>query len=239
MEPPGNHPLPPPTGPPPLTRVLRELLTVREAIRLPAASWSLERGPRGDGRTVLMVPGLGATDASLLPLRLYLRRLGHDARPVQLGRVSVDVVGQYVRVRDLALGAARSTGRPVALIGWSIGGVLAREAARDLPSDVIRVITFGTPVVGGPAHSVVGRGYDQATLRAVKAASAERNQTPLRVPITAIWSRNDGIVDPAACFDRLSPNVEHVEVQSSHFGMGLDPTVWQIIANRLASDIDR
>ncbi len=217
-----------------MSRVVREFLTVREAIRLPAAALSLRRCPRGDGRPVLLVPGLGATNSSLLPLRLYLRQLGHDAQAVHLGRINDDVAEQYERIRLQAEQITDRAGQPVVLIGWSIGGVLAREAARDSPANVARVITFGTPAVGGPAFSIVARRYDDATLRSIRDQVDERNQIPLTVPITAIWSRNDGVVDPAACFDRLSPDVEHIEVRSTHLGMGVDPTVWRIIAKRLA-----
>ncbi len=210
------------------------MLTAREAVRLPAATLSLSRAPRGNGRPVLLVPGLGATDASLLPLRLYLRHLGHRADAIGLGRVTDDVLGQYERVREQTVALRRRTGQPIVIIGWSIGGVLARETARDVPGDVARIITFGTPVVGGPASSVVGRRYDRATLAGIRARVDERNRTPIHVPITAIWSRNDGIVDPAACIDRLSPDVENIEVTSTHLGMGVDPEVWRIIANRLA-----
>ena len=226
---------PPPTQPPQLSRALLEMLAVREAVRLPLAALRLSRGTRGSGRPVLMVPGLGATDESMLPLRLYLRRLGHDARAAKLGRVNDDVVAQYQRVVERVEHLAATSGDQVALVGWSIGGVLAREAARDVPHRVTRVITFGTPVIGGPTFSVVARRYDAATLRVIGQQVAERNATPIRVPITAMWSRNDGIVDPAACIDRVSPNVENVEVTSTHFGMGLDPDVWHHIATRLAT----
>jgi predicted alpha/beta hydrolase family esterase len=225
---------PPPTQPPQLSRALLEVLSIRETVRLPLAALRLSRGTRGSGRPVLMVPGLGATDESMLPLRLYLRRLGHDARAAKLGRVNDDVDAQYQRVVERVERLAASSGDQVALVGWSIGGVLAREAARDVPGVVTQVITFGTPVVGGPTFSVVARRYDAATLRAIGQQVDERNTTPIRVPITAIWSRNDGIVDPAACIDRLSPNVENIEVSSTHFGMGLDPDVWHHTATRLA-----
>ncbi len=231
-----SRPLPElPSQPPPMSRVLRELATARETVRLPLAALRLQRAPRGDGGPVLLVPGLGATDESLLPMRLYLRRLGHDARAAKLGRVTDDVAGQYLRVVERVERIAAATGRPVALVGWSIGGVLSREAARDVPDRVSRVITFGTPAMGGPTYSVVARRYDAATLRAIGELSDARNAVPIRVPITAIWSRNDGIVEPSACIDRRSPNVENIEVTSTHFGMGIDPDVWQVVARRLVA----
>jgi pimeloyl-ACP methyl ester carboxylesterase len=176
---------------------------------------------------------LGATDASLLPLRTYLRQLGHDARPINFGRITDDVEGQYLRVAEAVIATAKEVDGPIVLIGWSIGGVLVREAARDHPTLVSRVFTFGTPVVGGPAYSQVARRYNQRTIDAIAARVDERARIPLLVPQTLMWSRLDGIVDPAACFDRVSSDVEHLEVQSTHLGMGLDPDVWTAIATRL------
>jgi pimeloyl-ACP methyl ester carboxylesterase len=230
-----SFPLPPPTAPPARERLLYEFLTPRESIRLPLQlPRLLAKAPRTSRKTILLVPGLGATDASMTPLRIYLRRLGHDARPVGMGRITDDVEGQYVRLRDHAEQVAKEAGEPIVLIGWSIGGVLSREAARDLPDLVSQVITFGTPVVGGPAFSQVARRYNPRTLKTIVDRVNERAQIPLTIPITAIWSRRDGIVDPAACFDRLSAKVQHIEVNSTHFGMGVDPDVWRTIAKTLS-----
>jgi pimeloyl-ACP methyl ester carboxylesterase len=228
-----EFPLPRPTGPPARERLLLEFLTAREGIRLPLQLPLLLKQRATRRATVLLVPGLGATDASLLPLRTYLRRFGHDARSIGMGRITDDVEGQYLRVAAATVRVAAEVGEPVVLIGQSIGGVLVREAARDHDDIVKRVITFGTPVVGGPAYSQVARRYPKAVLDTIVSRVDERALIALTVPITAIWSRSDGIVNPAACFDRVSPNVEHVEVSSSHLGMGIDPDVWAVIADRL------
>jgi pimeloyl-ACP methyl ester carboxylesterase len=228
-----SFPLNAPTGPPSRQRLLFELFTPRETLRLPMRLPGLLRRRSATKCTILMVPGLGATDASLLPLRTYLRQLGHDARPINFGRITDDVEGQYLRVADAVIATAKEVDGPIVLIGWSIGGVLVREAARDHPTLVSRVFTFGTPVVGGPAYSQVARRYNQRTIDAIAARVDERARIPLLVPQTLMWSRLDGIVDPAACFDRVSSNVEHLEVHSTHLGMGLDPDVWTAIATRL------
>jgi triacylglycerol esterase/lipase EstA (alpha/beta hydrolase family) len=226
----------PPSGPPARERLLFELLTPREAFRLPLRLPGLLRKKAEAPSTILLVPGLGATDTSLLPLRTFLRRTGHDARSIGLGRITDDVEGQYLRVADVVVQTARVIDGPVVLIGWSIGGVLVREAARDHPDLVRRVFTFGTPVVGGPSYSQVARRYSSEALENVKARVDERSEIPLTMPITAIWSRFDGIVQPAACFDRKSARVEHVEVQSTHMGMGVDPDVWNAISSRLEEE---
>ncbi|MDJ0767853.1 MAG: alpha/beta hydrolase [Ilumatobacter sp.] len=223
-------------APPDLRQRSRELLLGRDVARLAMRSRRLRTLQHGTGAPVVLVPGYGATDAALAPLRRFLTRLGHDARPVGMGRISDDVPGQFPVVTERAAAIADETGRAVTLIGWSLGGVLSREAARDRPDAVERVVTFGTPVVGGPAYTAMGHRYDPAYLAEVQAAIAEREQTPITVPVTAFWSRNDGVVAPEACIDRTTPGVENVEVRATHVGMSLDPDVWAGIAIRLAAD---
>ncbi len=228
------YPYEAPLDAPAASRLLLELLTPRQPIRLSLHLRKLAREHRStEPSTIILVPGLGTTDLSMMALREFLRRVGHDARSLGFGLMTDDVEGQMIRLGDIVESTADEVGHPVTLIGWSIGGVVAREAARDHPDAINQLITFGTPVVGGPAHTQVARRYSEATLRSFNAQIEERELIPLKMPITAIWSRVDGIVAPAACFDRRSPHVEHVEVRSSHCGMGFDPDVWRIIAARL------
>jgi len=212
----------------------KELLIGRDMLRFALGASSVRSMPRGDGGPVITIAGFGAGDASMAPLRRVLRRLGYDVRPAGLGRVTDDVETLYRRVAETAAGLAAAQGRRVALVGWSIGGILAREAARDRPDVVERVVTFGTPVVGGPAFTALAARYRPERLAEIGALGDERDRTPIRVPVTAIWSRNDGVVTPAACIDERSPDVCHVEVSSTHLGMGIDPAVWAAVAAALA-----
>lgn len=98
-------------------------------------------------------------------IRAYLQWLGHDVHGWGLGVNRGDVPTLVRLVLDRVARLARDGQRPVALIGWSLGGVLAREASRERPEIVARVITLGTPVIGGPKYTTVGavyrrRGYD-------------------------------------------------------------------------------
>lgn len=182
----------------------------------------------------MVIPGLGTADVALAPMRRWLGSLGHDARPAGLGVVGPDVASQAHRMRERVEHVADRTGQRVAIVGWSIGGVIAREVARDLPDRVRRVVTLGTPVIGGPTHTRSARRYREDELAAIRAAIAERDEVPITVPVTAVWSRRDGIVAPGACHDRLTPGVEHLEVRATHVGFGIDPDVWRIVADRLA-----
>ena len=211
-------------------RALLEL--PRLALRAPA----LARRPRGAGEPVMVLPGYRTSDASTLVLRRYLRWLGYEAEGWGLGRNHGNAWSLLPEIQERAEHLAHRLQTPVALIGWSLGGVLAREVARDLPDAVECVITLGAPVVGGPKYTRAAsvyraRGVD---LDAIEAAVDARYRVPLTRPVTAIFSRRDGIVAWNACIDARSPHVEHVEVETTHFGMGVSPDVLSVIATRLA-----
>jgi pimeloyl-ACP methyl ester carboxylesterase len=198
---------------------------------------SLSRAPRGDGGPVMVLPGYGTGDGATAILRAYLSRLGHDVRPWGLGRNDGDVPALLPRVVERVAALAQETGRPVRLVGWSLGGYLAREASRDLPDAVDRVITLGTPVVGGPRYTLAARAYRRRgdDLDAIEAAVASRDDVPLTRPVLALYSRRDGIVSWQACIDRRNACVEHVEVETSHLGFVLSATVLLLLATRLAA----
>lgn len=218
-------------------RVLNESRAILELPRLAFRSSELARRPRGGGRPVVVYPGYGTTDASTAPLRAYLRGLGYDVHGWNLGRNRGDMHAVITPVLDQVRALARRHEQPVALVGWSLGGVIAREAAREHPELVARVITFGTPVVGGPKYTAVAgiyreQGVDLDTLeREIAALEAER---PIQVPITAIYSAEDRVVAWQACLDTTSPRVEHVELRGTHTGLGFNPDVYRVVADRLA-----
>jgi dienelactone hydrolase len=136
-----------------------------------------------------------------------------------------------------ALSLARRTNHKVNLIGWSFGGYLARELARERADLIGQVITLGTPVVGGPKYTVIAkslllRGID---IEAIAAEVEKRNKISLNTPVIAIYSRRDAVVAWEACIDRHAANVEHIEVHTTHLGFGFSPEVYKIIAQRLAA----
>jgi pimeloyl-ACP methyl ester carboxylesterase len=220
---------PPPSG------LLREARGFFELARLLLRFPTLARQPRGRGEPVLVLPGYAAGDASTVLLRTYLRLLGYRVRG--LGRSKpAEVPELLVRVLRRLISFARKSEQEVRIIGWSLGGYLAREAARERPDLVKQVITLGTPVVGGPKYTVVAhrlrrRGID---IDAIEAQIASRNRISLTTPVTAIYSRVDAVVAWGACIDHHCVNVEHIEVGTTHLGLGFSPEVYRIIAQRLA-----
>ena len=216
--------------------LLREARGLLELPSLLLRSPHLARQPRGRGQPALVLPGFGAGDASTAVLRAYLRYLGHRPRGWGLGRNRGDVPMLLARVLEKLDRIAAEERQPVALIGWSLGGVLAREAARERPAAARLVITLGSPVIGGPKYTAVAGFYRRQgiDLDAVEAQVAARNQQPLATPVTAIYSRSDAVVAWRACIDRHAPSVDHVEVETTHLGLGFSPRVFEIIAERLA-----
>lgn len=217
-----------------LVREARGLLELpRLLLRIP----TLARQPRGRGEPVLVLPGYGAGDASTVVLQSYLRLLGYRVRGFGLGANSGDVPGRLVRVLKRLVSFAHKARQEVRLIGWSLGGYLAREAARERPDLVQQVITLGTPVVGGPRYTVVAHAFRRRGIDvdAIEAQIELRNRISLTTPVTAIYSRSDAVVAWEACIDRHCLNVEHIEVGTTHLGLGFSPEVYRIIAQRLAN----
>jgi thioesterase domain-containing protein len=219
-----------------LRRFLGEGLSVAVVPRLLFALPRLSRFPRGHGEPVLLLPGFGAGDASNAALNAMLRYLGYSVHGWGLGlnRGNVEAILPKVEARVRAI--RDHAGMPVRLVGWSLGGVLAREVARDAPELADRVVTMGTPVVGGPKYTRVGATYRAAgfDVGEIERKIEARYAMPIRVPVTAIYCKADGIVDWRACIDHWTPGIEHVEVRATHFSLGFDPKVLEIVAERLA-----
>lgn len=124
---------------------------------------------------------------------------------------------------------------PVVLIGWSLGGFLARECARELSDEVAQVITFGAPIIGGPKYSRAASAFKAKgqDLDWIERSIEKRNNKAIEQPITSIYSKSDGIVAAAAAIDTASPNVENIEVNAAHLGMGFNRKIWKLIKQSL------
>jgi triacylglycerol lipase len=200
----------------------------------------LRRVPRGDGRPILLLPGLFNSDRSNVVLRRYLNGLGYRADGWGLGRnfgaraVGPEADKLFDRIRALH----DATGEPVTLIGISLGGIMARLAAQRLPGLVREVITVSSPFAGSPRATNVWRAFELLTgeridSAAVRDRSAEA-AAPLPVPSTAIWSRSDGLVNGQICRGAGDPLGRDIEIRSGHLGVQLNPLALRAIAGVLA-----
>jgi pimeloyl-ACP methyl ester carboxylesterase len=201
----------------------------------------LRRAPRGDGHPVLVLPGLMARDFSTRTLRGFLRDRGYRAHGWKLGRNVGASEAPINAMLERLHALHRLYDRPVSIIGWSLGGIYARELARALPDLVRQVITLGSPFRDLDAVNVPGflrhrtrrqtAIHDDAIVRA-------RLREPLSVPTTAIVSRTDAIAAWRSCCADTGPLSETLEVDSSHLGLGHHPVVLLTIADRLAQPPD-
>jgi pimeloyl-ACP methyl ester carboxylesterase len=215
--------------------VVRELWGITEAARLMPSLPRLARAPRGDGHVVVDVPGWKAPEAIGTPLRSYLRLLGYDARSWGLGVNTGNPERDADLLTERVLRLVAERGRPVSLVGWSLGGLIVREVARQHPEAVRRVITYGTPIVGGPSWTAGADAWSrEETARIAALITRLDAEQPIQVPLTVIYTRRDAVVTPAACIDLTSPRAEHIRVGSTHLGLTADPDVWALVAHRLS-----
>lgn len=205
------------------TRILREPL--RLLWKLP----SLISAPKGSG-SVMVIPGFRTSDRSTAPLRGWLQHLGYEARGWGMG---VNL-GQVATVMPALIGRLeREHAGPVALIGWSWGGTVARALARRIPERISQVITLGTPIQGGAESTVFARRMSAGALERSAEAAVRREVEPLGVPALSIYTRHDGVVAWQASLDPRPGQTEHLEVDSCHVGLSVNPVVWRVIAERL------
>ncbi len=191
--------------------------------------------PGGDGHPVVALPGFMASDRSTVTLRRALGSLGYETYGWGLGRnlgPTDHVVGELPALIDRIAHSADST---VSLVGWSLGGIYARHLATRTPDLIRTVVTMGTPVRSEVQQSSNAPALFDA-LRAVHVPGHPilDGGHPLPVPVTAIHTRSDGIVNWRTCLVEEAPNAENLRVRSSHIGLGHNPAVVYVIADRLA-----
>lgn len=197
--------------PPSDLSLLMEGRAVLELGALPAALPLLRLAPRGSG-PVLVLPGLMADDWSTAPLRWFLQERGYSASGWEQGTNLGYEPGRIERLKQRVLELKGRYQRKIRLIGWSMGGIYARQLARELPDDIRQIILLGSPFAAHQTHR------------------------PPPVPTTAIYSKSDGVVPWQVCMEpQPGEQVENIEiVGASHCGLGHHPAVLWCIANRLS-----
>lgn len=216
-------------------RLLWELRFVGEVgAFFAAAGPGIALAPRGEPRTVLVLPGFLAADRSTAALRIALRGLGHDVHGWGLG-ANVGPADHVVEgLRDQVAKLVRRSGGPIDVVGWSLGGVYARVLGANRPEQVRQVLSLGSPI--RMRHDQTGlsgtfkRFANAFGFRETRQIDVDR----IPVPSTAIWTRTDGIVPGISCTQTVGALAENVEVRSTHVGLTHNPAVLWVVADRLA-----
>ena len=201
-------------------------------------SWPKPSAANGAAQHVIVYPGLAAGDASTQPLRAFLKDLGYEVHGWYQGMNRGPRKGVLARMQEQLEAVYKDTQQPVSLIGWSLGGVYAREMSKLAPKAVRNVITLGTPFAQSPRSTHAWRVYsmlsgetlpDEVMLRAIAEAPP--------VPYTSLYSKTDGVVAWPASIqkpDAKNSAIENIEIFASHLGIGANPAAWYVIADRLA-----
>jgi pimeloyl-ACP methyl ester carboxylesterase len=237
---PDNRSEPPATDkwrPPGLGLLLAEARGIFEFNASLLLSPLLMRAPRGDGHPVLALPGFLASDLSMAPMRRYLTALGYDSYAWKMGRNVGGFARMRTALRDRLAEIHDTTGRKVSVVGWSLGGVYARDLALQAPELVRYVVTLGSPFAGNVRATNATRLYEAMSGEAVQDNSELRQAIAgdLPVPTTSIYSRTDGVVNWRTCRLRPSDTAENIEVHlASHVGLGVNAAALWATADRLA-----
>jgi pimeloyl-ACP methyl ester carboxylesterase len=205
------------------------------AATLAASPW-LNRLPAGDGHPVLVFPGLSAPDLTTFPLRTFLRSRGYEPYEWEQGFNLGPRQGVLERCRERAEMLAQKHGEPVSLVGWSLGGLYAREIAKEIPQQTRCVITLGTPFSGHPRANNAWRLYELLSGHRLDEAGEliEQVRRAPPVPTTSVYSRTDGVVSWRCSLNEPSPLTENIGVHASHLGLGMNPLALYAVADRLA-----
>lgn len=194
--------------------------------------------PKGDGHAVMTLPGFMASNSSTVPMRGLLNQLGYDAHGWDSGR--------NLRVDNALIGRLESqltrlykvSGRKVSMVGWSLGGVIARELAKLHPDKVRLVISLGSPITKERASSNVRNlfewlnGKDPEPMRSGQFLDLGK-APPL--PTTSILTKTDGIVHWRGSVQEEGEHPsENILVHASHIGLGVNPSVMVAMADRLS-----
>ena len=212
--------------------LLQEIRSVLQPIKLLSQYRKLTKIQHGNGQKVMLFPGWKSHERVMYPLKTYLSKLGYTPQYWGLGINN----GQLETYRDKIVKRlkAETSKDKITLIGWSLGGVVAREIAREIPEKISGVVTYGTPVIGGPAYTIGSKSWGAKETKRINTLIDELDRTnPIQVPMSIIFTKNDSIVTWSACLDNKSKNVKHYEVNSTHLSLGIDPEVWEIVSRHL------
>jgi pimeloyl-ACP methyl ester carboxylesterase len=233
-------------GRPSLLSTMLEARAGFEIASLSCALPLLAQVPRGDGHPVLLLPGFMGSEGSLIALEVFLRSRGYDVQTWGLGRNVGFRPGHASAIEQKIRYLHHETGRKVSLVGWSLGGVFALYGAYRASESVRCVITLGSPITVDATGSaippllkalyrLIAHPMGSAAHSMQPRAKHLREGQPIPVPASCVYSLSDGVVPPQEATINGDPaRCENIRVCSSHVGLGFNPLVLQVVADRLA-----
>jgi esterase/lipase len=218
-----------------LTEIFRAII---DSIRGSSFIKNYQVKQKGDGHTVLVIPGFLSTDKPTKPLRHFLDKLGYKTYGWGMGRNLADLT-QLALISKKIDQLYEQSGEQISLIGWSLGGVYARQLAKEKPEKIRQLITLGSPFNGinEPNNATLTfnlvkwlKGYPE-----IEESFFNDLPLPAPVPTTAIYSKKDGIVPWESCMEQIEDAThQNIEVTSSHLGMGTNKDIMHIIAHKIS-----
>jgi pimeloyl-ACP methyl ester carboxylesterase len=196
--------------------------------------------PRGDGHAVMVLPGFLGGDGYSSALRRFLGGLDYSVHGWGMGRNLGPRQGVLEALEKALHALADRSGGPVSLVGHSLGGIFARELARQFPDVVRQVVSLGSPFgEGRMTASIPARLFTALNPPNEIPVDQDLLSHPPPVPTTAIYSKGDGIVNWQTTFQRGGhAQTQSIRVRGSHCGMTLNPAIWLLVAECLATDSD-
>ena len=214
---------------------------LRAAMELVRHVWSApSAAATGDGQPVVLFPGLGAGAASLTTLVKHCRGLGYDAFDWRQGvnhGPQGDLDSWLHRLADRVTDLTAHHAQRATFIGWSLGGLYARELGKLLAPRLQQVITIGTPFNADADYSHAGWLFRMlsGSTTDISADLYQRLRRPPPVRTTSMYSRSDGVVAwQTCCHATPSRLVQDIEIHGSHLGMGWNPEVLRVLTDRLS-----
>jgi pimeloyl-ACP methyl ester carboxylesterase len=200
--------------------------------------------PQGDGHPVMVLPGFGTGDLTTRSLRKFIQERGYTVYPwkngLNLGNTSELREQLHSQIESIV----NRHGRAISLVGWSLGGIIARQLAFRHPERVRTVITLGSPFYGDPNSTNIAlllnlakKLTGQAPLGKPNPPTKPRVEPIIPVPFSSIYSKTDGVVAWQTCLEHEAPLRENIQVPCSHAGFGFNPLVRYLIAERLAQPV--
>lgn len=196
----------------------------------------LNRLPKGDGHPVIVFPGFLAGERSTRPMRKFLKKLGYKTYDWGLGRNIRFNEDREALMHNLIESTYKKHGQKISLIGWSLGGVFVREMAKKYPDYIRQVVSLGSPI-SNPRKSSNALTLFEAINGNPTPKTQERMKTlhnALPVPATSVYTKTDGVVHWQGSIQDEAPQTENIEVPASHIGLGVNPLVMYILADRLS-----